>query len=255
MASRTLLVDADIMAYVASAGTEGVFYFNGEDSPPSVDENLEAALNIAERDIEALANKLKATKVIVCLTDDENFRLGVFPSYKSNRAGVRRPSTLKRVKDFYAEKFECYQRPALEADDCMGILSTSPKLVQGEKIIVSSDKDMQTIPGLLFNPRKDKSPRRISELEADRYFMQQTITGDATDGYPGVRGVGPKSKFVAALAEAPDVRAMWGIVVDAYESKGFTADDALVQARCARILRHTDWDFAARKPRLWTPPL
>lgn len=253
--SRTLLVDADIMAYVASAGTEGVFYFNGEDAPPAVDENLEAALSIAERDIEALANKLKATKVIVCLTDDENFRLGVYPQYKSNRASVRRPSTLKRVKEFYAEKFECYQRPGLEADDCMGILSTSAKLVQGEKIIVSSDKDMQTIPGLLFNPRKDKKPRRVSELEADRYFMQQTITGDATDGYPGARGVGPKSKFVAALAEAPDARSMWGIVVDAYESKGFTADDALVQARCARILRHTDWDFTSRKPRLWTPPL
>ena len=253
--SRTILVDADIMAYVASSGTEGVFYFDGGDSAPAVDENLESALEIAERDIEAVANKLKATRVIVCLTDDANFRNGVYPDYKSNRAGVRRPATLKRVKEFYAEKFECYQRPSLEADDCMGILSTSPKLVSGEKIIVSTDKDMQTIPGLLFNPKKDKKPRRISELEADRYFMQQTLTGDPTDGYPGARGIGPKSKFVAALAEAKDAKSMWDIVVAGYESKGFTQDDALVQARCARILRHTDWDFKERRPRLWTPPL
>ena len=253
--SRTILVDADIMAYVASSGTEGVFYFDGEDAPPAVEENLEAALEIAERDIERIANKLKATKVIVCLTDDDNFRLGVYPQYKSNRADVRRPSTLKRVKDFYAEKFECYQRPGLEADDCMGILATSAKLVPGEKVIVSSDKDMQTIPGLLFNPNKDKKPRTIEPLAADRYFMQQTLTGDATDGYPGCRGVGPKSKYVAALAEAPSLREMWKVVLEGYASKGFTPEDALVQARCARILRATDWDFAERRPRLWTPPL
>jgi DNA polymerase-1 len=261
--SRTLLVDADIFAFVASSGTEGVFYFNGKDHPPAVDENLEAALAVAERDIEAVANKLKADKVIVCLTDDvdlttgeiNNFRVGVYPKYKSGRLGVRRPSTLRRVKDFYAEKYECYQRPGLEADDCMGILSTSKKLVDGEKIIVSTDKDMQTIPGLLFNPKKDKKPRKVSELDADRYFMQQTITGDSTDGYPGCRGLGPKCQAVADLQTASTAGAMWEIVVAAFVSKGFTVEDALVQARCARILRATDWDFAARKPRLWTPPL
>ena len=85
--------------------------------------------------------------------------------------------------------------------------------------------------------------------------MQQTLTGDATDGYPGCRGVGPKSKYVAALAEAPSLREMWKVVLEGYASKGFTPEDALVQARCARILRATDWDFAERRPRLWTPPL
>lgn len=243
------------MAYVASSGTQKTFHFGGEHEPPAVEENLEAALEIAARDIEAIANKLKATKVIVCLTDDVNFRHSVYPDYKGNRSSVQRPLTLRRVKDFYAENYECYQRPGLEADDCMGILATSSKLVPGEKIIVSSDKDMQTIPGLLFNPRKDKKPRRITQVEADRYFMQQTITGDAVDGYPGCRGLGPKCKFVAELQIATNPASMWETVVAAYESKGFTADDALVQARCARILRHTDWDFQARKVRLWTPPI
>jgi DNA polymerase-1 len=253
--SRTLLVDADIFAYVAASGTERVYHFDGAGSAPAVDENLEAGLEIAERDLEAVANKLKATKIIVCLTDDDNFRLGVYPQYKGNRAGVRRPSTLKAIKDFYAQKYETYQRPGLEADDCMGILSTHKTLVPGEKIIVSGDKDMQTIPGLLFNPKKDKAPRRISETEADRYFMQQTLTGDTTDGYPGCRGIGPKSPFVAALHHAGDLAGMWAHVVAAFQSKGFTPEDALVQARCARILRASDWDFAGRKPRLWTPPV
>jgi 5'-3' exonuclease len=261
--SRTILVDADIFAYVASSATEGVFHFNGRDSEPAVDENLDKALEVAERDIEAVANKLKADKVIVCLTDDidltsgtvNNFRVDVYPQYKSNRLTTRKPSTLLRVKDFYSDRYECYQRPRLEADDCMGILSTHKTLVPGEKIIVSGDKDLQTIPGLLFNPKKDKKPRLISPLEADRFFMWQAIVGDTTDGYPGCRGVGPKSPFALAVLAAESLADMWQIAVDAYASKGFTPEDALAQARCARILRASDWDFQARKPRLWTPPM
>lgn len=254
MTSRTLLVDADIFAYVASSATERLYHFDGPDSDPLIAEHLEEGLEIATRDIERVANKLRASKIIVCLTDEDNFRLRVYPKYKSNRAHVRKPSTLAAVKDFYATNYETYQRPGLEADDCMGILSTSPVLVPGEKIIVSTDKDMQTIPGLLFNPKKDKAPRLISELEADRFFMQQTLTGDPTDGYPGCRGIGPKSPFVAELSEAQSAREMWMTVLAGYASKGFTPEDALVQARCARILRASDWDFAAKKPRLWNPP-
>lgn len=252
--SRALLIDADIFAYVASSATEGVFYFNGSDSEPAVDENLDAALDIAKRDIEDVANKLKATRVIVCLTDEHNFRLDVLPSYKSNRKEVRKPSTLKRIKQFYADNYECYQRPSLEADDCMGILSTHKTLVPGERIIVSTDKDMQTIPGLLFNPKKDSKPRRISEVAADRYFMSQVLTGDPTDGYKGCPGIGPKSPYVVALNECRTLKQMWSVVLEGYASKGLTADDALVQARCARILRASDWDFSRKAPRLWTAP-
>lgn len=260
---RTLLVDADIMAYKAASATEGVYHFNGPDEEPAVDENLDEALEVAERDIERVANLLKATKVIVCLTDDidqatgevNNFRVDSYPQYKQKRLAVRRPSTLEKVKEFYSKRYETYQRPRLEADDCMGILATHPTLIPGEKIIVSADKDMKTIPGLLFNPRSNKrKPTLISELDADRYFMEQTLTGDSTDGYPGCKGIGPKSPFVEAVREAKNLQAMWHVVVAAYLSQGLTPEHALAQARCARILRASDWDFSARRPRLWVPP-
>ena len=38
----------------------------------------------------------------------------------------------------------------------------------------------------------------------------------------------------------------------AFEKKGLTESDALVQARVARILRASDYDFAAKKPILWS---
>ena len=252
--SRTILVDADIFAYVASSATQGTFHFT-PGSPPATSSDPEEAIRITRNAIEDVANKLKATRIIVCLTDDTNFRSSVYPLYKQNRKDVEKPEALLAVKAWYAEHYECYRRPGLEADDCMGILATHPKLVPGEKIIVSSDKDMKTIPGLLFNPQKDrKKPRRITPIAANRYFFEQTITGDATDGYPGAKGVGPKSPFVAALATARSLGQMWKIVLDAYASKGFTPEDALQQARCARILRATDWDFEKRAPRLWCPP-
>jgi DNA polymerase-1 len=250
----TLLVDADIFAFKASSACEGVYYFGGRDEDPAVAENLDEAIATAERLLEEVANKLKATRLIICLTDDDNFRLGVYPQYKGNRKDTRRPSTLKAVKAHFAKRYDTYQRPGLEADDCMGILSTHKTLITGKKVIVSSDKDMQTIPGLLFNPDKDTEIRKISEAAANRYFLQQTITGDTTDGYPGCPGVGPKSKFVQALADEDTVGGMWKHVVAAYESKGLKASDALVQARCARILRASDWDFQNKRVRLWSPP-
>lgn len=252
--SRTLLIDCDIFAYIASSATEGVFRFNGPDEEPAVDENLEECLEIAKRDIEAVAKKLQATRIVVCLTDERNFRSDVFPAYKQNRAGVRKPSTLRAAKDFYARTYECYQRPGLEADDCMGILSTHKSLIPGEKVIVSSDKDLQGIPGLLFNPRKDKKIRKVGPIVADRYFFSQVLTGDPTDGYPGCPGIGPKSPYVARLRSCRTVKQMWDVVVEGFASKGLTADDALVQARCARILRASDWDFERKAPRLWSPP-
>jgi len=253
--TRTLLIDSDIVAYQASSGTEGVFYFDGKDADPAVDENLDAALEYAERKIEGIANKLKATRIVICLTDDENFRKAVYPAYKGNRSGVRKPSTLRAVKDHLASKWEFYQRPGLEADDCMGILSTHATLITGEKIIVSEDKDMETIPGLLFNPRKDMKVRKIAEVEANRKFFTQVLTGDATDGYPGCRGVGPKALWVGMVQEADTAKQMWGYVMAAYASKGFTEADAIVQARCARILRAQDWDFQNKRVRLWSPPV
>lgn len=281
---RTLLIDADILAYQASASSEEVFYFDGKDAPPVVEANLEEALGKADDKVKELQEKLKATHVVICLTDrsQPTFRADIWPAYKANRKG-RKPEHLKAVLDHFASNYKTYLRPRLEADDCMGILSTHPTLVTGEKIIVSEDKDMQCIPGLLFNPRHDDEPRKITRLAADRWHMRQTITGDATDNYPGARGVGPESDEVAAVMEMKTVADMWQIVLIAFQrsldreagkmmglkgkvlkaalasgqvkvAHGQVAHEATVQARCARILRAGDWDFVSKRPRLWVPP-
>jgi len=266
--SRTLLIDADIVAYKFASTSEEVHYFDGADDAPAVKADLDHATSQARYYIEELQESLGADKIIVCLSDpDANFRKTLSPTYKLSRVGTRKPEDLMRVKEWMATAYMTYQRPALEADDCMGILSTHPTLVRGEKIIVSEDKDMQGIPGTLFNPAKDKEPRRIGKLSADRYHLWQTIVGDSCDGYPGAKGIGPKSPEAIGVLAAKTVEEAWGFVLQAYERsisrrEDIPADqlplviaqDAVLQARLARILRATDWDFTRKAPRLWVPP-
>lgn len=267
---RVLLVDADIVAFKYASANEEKFFFDGKDQPPAIDADFDAAVAGAKECIAELKDHLKAHEVIICLSDPEaNFRKDVYAPYKSKRDYTARPVYLQAIKDWFKlpeSGFKTYQRPTLEADDCMGILSTHPTLAKGEKVIVSEDKDMQTIPGLLYNPRKDDQPRTITRLQADRFHLWQTVVGDTTDGYPGAKGVGPKSEEAQAILVSKTVEEMWGHVLAAFRRRKLVPlypqdagdaphiKDAVQQARCARILRATDWDFESKRPRLWTPP-
>ena len=48
-------------------------------------------------------------------------------------------------------------------------------------------------------------------------------------------------------------RPHWGAVEQAYIKAGMTRDDAIQQARLARILRWSDWHEEIQEIRLWTP--
>ena len=96
-------------------------------------------------------------------------------------------------------------KPGLEADDVCGLLSTKPENKK-QCVVVSNDKDLKTIPGMLYRPMSDEM-LSVTEQEADKNFLTQCLTGDSTDGYPGVPGIGPK-KAEALLGGRPD----WGAV-------------------------------------------
>lgn len=176
------------------------------------------------------------------------------------------------MKDWLAATYPTDRRSRLEADDVMGILSTEPH--KGERIIVSADKDMQTVPGLLFNPNKDTFVRTIEPEEAERFMLWQAICGDQTDGYPGCPGFGPMAaeklldgigleSFVHTFKSGPrkgleelrwrevDLGCRWAAIVSAYGKAGFKESDAIIQVNLARILKSHDWDGKAVLP--WSP--
>jgi DNA polymerase-1 len=274
--TRTLLIDADIIAYQTSASNEVRVDWDG-DGNLAVAADFEAAQRAAKETIDQLVEQLKATDVVICLSDDfDNFRKDFFPTYKGNRSSTQRPEHLYDMKEWLAENYPARLIKRLEADDVMGIMSTEPH--KGERIIVSQDKDMQTIPGLLFNPNKDKKVRRITPEAAERFLFWQTICGDQTDGYPGCPGAGPgvadplldegrmyvqrertlksgprKGLVLTEWVTTEDLAVpVWQRIVSVYEKAGLTEADAIVQINLARILKHGEWDGKRVIP--WEPP-
>jgi DNA polymerase-1 len=176
---RSVIIDGDIVAYQAAAAAEVAIEW--EHDLWSVYSDLAKAEDIATKEIEDIANATKATKLILAFTDTHNFRKDVMPEYKANRSKKPKPIGLKPLKDRLGQRFTTYTKPGLEGDDVMGILATHPTLLPGQRIVVSIDKDMKTIPGIHYNPRTEKTLVCEPQI-ADYWHLFQTLTGDRGDG-------------------------------------------------------------------------
>ncbi len=73
--------------------------------------------------------------------------------------------------------------------------------------------------------------------------------GDAADGYKGIPGVGQKK--AEKILEKDGYT--WNTVALAYEMAGLSQEEALLNARLARILRPGEWDYTNNEPKLWSP--
>jgi DNA polymerase-1 len=252
---RTLLIDGDIDAYKIAARNERKIDWGDGNVSTTTDADE------AKAQIDAFYRKLKkmlgADRIIVGLSDSANFRKLIYPPYKANRANVIKPALLYELKQHLRDNYEVFQRPQLEADDVLGILATVgdvPGLITGTRIVVSEDKDLRCIPGLLFNPRHpDKGTVEISVEGADLAHLRQTLTGDPTDNYPGCPGIGAVKAEKVLFKKNPEDR-LWDLVVAAFKKKGMTEQDAIVQAQVARICRAEDYDFTNKRPIPWMPP-
>lgn len=260
---RTLIVDQDSSLYhIAYSHSRSVEWEPGVVS--IIQEDLKAAQKKVDSTLRRLKDHLSADKIILCLScDQSNFRKGFFPNYKAHRTKPK-PSLLKPLRDYCLDNYETFLRPGLEADDCVGILATHPEIIPGERIMVSPDKDMKTIPGVLVNPDKLEEVHTGTDIHADYWHLYQTLTGDTCDNYLGCPRVGPVKaekvlkpffNFDPKVHQTRDwLKLAWTAVVNQFELKGLTEADALTQARCARILRATDYDYTTKQPILWKAP-
>jgi DNA polymerase I len=240
---RTLLIDGDVFIYQFACSAEVATHW-GDDFW-----TLHADAKVAKQKLDAflaeLKDKLEADRFIIAMSDRTRnyFRKQILPTYKANRDKVRKPVILNELRAYVEEAYECFERPTLEGDDVLGILATSTKIIKGEKVIVTIDKDLKTIPGLHYNTNKPElGIYAITEEEADYWHLFQTLTGDPSDGYLGCPGVGPK-KAEELLAQS----ATWETVEKAFEKAGLGKVESLVQGQMSRILRAIDYDFKNRK--------
>lgn len=240
-----LAIDADIFLYKSLTSAETEICWG--DDIWSLWSDLKIAKDVFQKQIDDVTSATGVKDFVLCLSDHgANFRKDIDPSYKSNRKGARKPIGYVQICDWARQEYRSFSKDKLEADDCLGIIATKPGNV-GRCIIVSDDKDLKTIPSQLYRPMSGEK-LTISEQEADKFFLTQCLTGDVTDGYSGCPKIGPKTAE-KILGSRPS----WSLVEQAYLKAGLTRDDAIRQARLARILRWSDWDDKKGEIRLWQP--
>lgn len=238
----TMLIDADIYLFRACAAAE--IEHDWGDDVWSLTTDLKDAQAYFRKTISEFQQELDIEDFVLCLTSGDNFRKEVLSDYKSNRKGTRKPVGYAALVEWAREEYPCISLPRLEADDVMGILQTTKGK---ETYIVSDDKDMMTIEGRLYQPQK-MMKLNMSKIEAYKWFLRQTLTGDAIDGYSGVKGIGPKKADAIVHGSAT-----WRAVEATYIKNGYTAKEAIQQARCARILRSSEYDLDTETIKLWSP--
>jgi DNA polymerase-1 len=264
--SRTILIDGDVLVYKTAWASEQIIDWG--DGLVTLHSKVDEAASAIDAQIENIKKRLEPDEVIVALTchETKNFRLDIYPPYKQQRQEKRKPLVWKNMREHLLNNHAAKIKPNLEADDILGIMATMKG--NAERIIVSIDKDFKTIPCKFFNMASGELSE-VSEEEANFNFLTQTLTGDSTDNYPGCAGIGPKrakalldSAIHDAFSDTDPAEysvgnalpVMWRAVIKTFEKAGFGPEFALTQARCARILRASDYDFTNKQPILWSPP-
>jgi 5'-3' exonuclease len=223
----TLLIDADWLIYNSCCACEQDTRWN----------DWEHTLHSDERDIlNLIENRLDVYRsiadskhdIVMCFTSYPTFRHEIFPEYKINRIGKRKPLALKSVIKEVKERYETVAYENLEGDDVLGLLATNGRYK--DPIIVSVDKDMRTLPCKLI---ADDSIEHITNKKANRHWFEMSLAGDAGDGILGIKGMGMVTAS-KTLANTPDTKeALWSKVQETYTKK--------------------DYDYNTGEVKLWSP--
>lgn len=247
---KTALVDADVLFYKMAYRHEEKIQWS--EDVTSTTHDAEGARLSLDNFVESLLDQTGCDRALMCMTHAMNFRLDILPTYKHNRKDKKKPELHRILKSHVLDKYECKVKPWLEADDLLGILGSR---YPDKYIICTIDKDLETVPCTLFNWNKDKKPRRNTEQKANENFYRQSLIGDPVDGFTGLPGCGPvKAARVLDEVDLADEVEVWAAIVNAFADKGYDEEYALQQARMARILRYTDFDFERNEVIYWQPP-
>lgn len=201
-----------------------------------------------------LISQYEPNRVVACLEGDwrPTWRTDLFPGYKANRVDEsgdeEEPDTLGPQIPVLLDLLDQFGIPMVgvdnyEADDLIATYSKSEK---GPTYIVTGDRDLFQ---LVDDKRKVKviylakgfSQQEVVDLSwitdkysipGDRYALFAMIRGDASDGLPGVRGIGEKG---AAL-----IANHFSTIEDALEA-AHADDDRLTPLIRKRLIEGSDY--------------
>jgi 5'-3' exonuclease len=167
-----------------------------------------------------LISQYKPKRLVACIEGDwrPSWRVELFPEYKANRLDVEgeeeEPDTLGPQIPILLDLLEAFQIPLVgvddyEADDVMATYAvTHPgptKIVTGDRDLFQLVDDHRKISvvylakGIANHDLVDR--KWISQkydIPGERYALFAMIRGDASDGLPGIRGIGEKGAAIIA---------------------------------------------------------
>jgi hypothetical protein len=193
------LIDCDILRYRCGFAADSQMAKELREKNPGItQEELDLALEQTDYTAIALHNVRTVMDKIVERFNDEyrayidgpgNFRdkIATIKPYKGTRT-ERKPKYFREIKEYLIERWNAIEVHAIETDDAIGIEQYDNP--DKYTVIVSTDKDMDTIPGWHYNWVKDNLYYQ-SLNEANLFLMWQMLVGDTADNVPGIDGIGP----------------------------------------------------------------
>ncbi len=161
-----------------------------------------------------LINLYKPNRIVACLEGDwrPSWRVELFPEYKMNRLDEsgeeEEPDTLSPQIPILLDLLEALGFPMLgvddyEADDLMATFAVNQpgpvRIVTGDRDLfqlVDDKRDVKVVylaKGIANHDLVDlKWIEQKYEIPGDRYGLFAMIRGDASDGLPGIKGIGEK---------------------------------------------------------------
>lgn len=253
-----VLVDSDVIAYSCGFASQ-----SKDDAGNVVAQPVENALALAKTSLTAIYDEVSAwlgrsgerlDHLELFLTGKTNFRdqVATIRGYKANRIGKPKPVHYQAIRDYLVKHWGAKVIEGHEADDELAIQAAKEGYDPDRVMIASCDKDLKTVPGLLYSFKK-KEPFMIDEQGALVNFYRQMITGDTADNILGVYRAGEKK--AAVIAESDDERSMWGYTLGLFEESikkpGCPYTDPLAAAietgRLLHLLRYPG--------QIWEPPV
>lgn len=197
-------------------------------------DELPYALHTAKQTIKGICDSCECSNYIVVISGKDNFRMNIpLPTqYKSNRDESIRPLQLADVKNYVLHKHPSVTALG-EADDLLAEYAYKGFKEKRKIVQATIDKDGLSNMGWLFNWTKMEKPIYISGLgelhyegksvkgTGRKWFMLQSIVGDATDGYKPTDLCGVKFGEKGAyklLADLKTDKECWEATTELYKS-------------------------------------
>lgn len=230
------IIDGDVLLYMCMWGKD----------------TLEEAKDSFKEKFNSILEQLFTKDYVMAMGGPYNFRDDLYSEYKKSPSRVKSKSTkpdwFDDLKSWTVDYYEgCILTDNCEADDMIRIWAIELDKANISRCVVSVDKDLDCIPGLHLNPRKDLI-YTVSEEWADYFYWKQLLMGDSVDNIPGLPGIGPK-KAEAMLEIAGSHTERKAIICRAYYKQfgeeGF--NHMLLNGKLLHIWRYVNDHFSIDK--------